>query len=62
MTVIHQQICDLYQPDITLFESGVNYRRCYRLNIVNTHTHLDIPKLGLHNGDSWCEARAGFLF
>lgn len=57
----YQQICDQYQPDIALFESGVNYRSCYRLKIKNTHTHPKIPKLGLHNGDSWCEARAGFL-
>ncbi|MBS9386955.1 MAG: glycosyltransferase family 1 protein [Dolichospermum sp. BR01] len=57
----YQEICDRYQPDIALFESGVNYRRCYRLKIKNTHTHPEIPKIGLHNGDSWCEARAGFL-
>ncbi|GBE90406.1 glycosyltransferase/tetratricopeptide repeat domain-containing protein [Nostoc cycadae WK-1] len=57
----YQQICDQYHPDITLFESGVNYRRCYRLEITNTHIYPEIPKLGFHNGDSWCEARAGFI-
>ncbi|ACK73841.1 conserved hypothetical protein (plasmid) [Gloeothece citriformis PCC 7424] len=57
----YQQICDKYQPDITLFESGVNYRACHRIEIKNTHAYPEIPKLGLHNGDSWCEARAGFL-
>ncbi|MBW4476381.1 MAG: glycosyltransferase [Tolypothrix brevis GSE-NOS-MK-07-07A] len=57
----YHQICEQYQPDLTLFESGVNYRRCHRLKIKNTHTYPEIPKLGLHNGDSWCEARAGFL-
>lgn len=57
----YQQVCDKYEPDITLFESGVNYKRIHRINIQNTHTHPEVPKLGLHNGDSWCEARAGFL-
>ncbi|MBV8882463.1 MAG: glycosyltransferase family 1 protein [Chroococcidiopsidaceae cyanobacterium CP_BM_RX_35] len=57
----YQQICDIYEPDLVLFESGVNYRRCKRLNISNTNTCLQVPKLGLHNGDSWCEARGGFL-
>jgi hypothetical protein len=57
----YQQICERYKPDLTLFESGVNYRSIHRLNIKNTNTYLAIPKLGLHNGDSWCEARAGFL-
>lgn len=57
----YQQICDKYQPDLTLFESGVNYRCCQRLDIKNTHTYAEIPKLGFHNGDSWCEARSGFL-
>ena len=57
----YQKICDKYQPDIALFESGVNYSLCRKLEITNTHVHPQIPKIGLHNGDSWCEARAGFL-
>lgn len=57
----YQQICEQYQPDITFFESGVNYLRCQKLEIKNTHVYPEIPKLGFHNGDSWCEARAGFL-
>jgi tetratricopeptide (TPR) repeat protein len=56
-----QQICDLYHPDLALFESGVNYKGCQRIEIKNTHTNPSVPKLGLHNGDSWCEARAGFI-
>ncbi|MEH2263613.1 glycosyltransferase [Nostoc sp.] len=57
----YQQICEKYQPDLTLFESGVNYPDCQRLEIKNTNAYLEIPKLGFHNGDSWCEARAGFI-
>lgn len=57
----YQQVCDQYEPDLTLFESGVNNTDIHRLNIRNTHAHPGIPKIGLHNGDSWCEAREGFL-
>ncbi|MEH1975648.1 MAG: glycosyltransferase [Nostoc sp.] len=57
----YQEICEKYQPDLTLFESGVNYRGCQRLEIKNTNAYSEIPKLGFHNGDSWCEARAGFI-
>ncbi|MEH2163389.1 MAG: glycosyltransferase [Nostoc sp.] len=57
----YQQICDKYQPELTLFESGVNYQHCKKLELKNTHTYPEIPKLGFHNGDSWCEARAGFI-
>jgi tetratricopeptide (TPR) repeat protein len=57
----YREICDKIQPDLTLFESGVAYPSCYRIAIKNTQAYPDIPKLGLHNGDSWCDARAGFL-
>jgi hypothetical protein len=57
----YQQLCEVYQPDLALFESGVNYRSCHRIKIENTNSHANIPKLGLHNGDSWCEARSGFI-
>ncbi|MEH2092761.1 glycosyltransferase [Nostoc sp.] len=57
----YQQICDNYQPELTLFESGTNYKGCQKLKISNTNAYPKIPKLGFHNGDSWCEARAGFL-
>lgn len=56
-----QQICDLHHPDLALFESGVNYKGCQRIEIANARTNSSMPKLGLHNGDSWCEARAGFI-
>ncbi|MCP6759270.1 MAG: glycosyltransferase [Fischerella sp. CENA71] len=56
----YQQICDQYQPDLTLFESGVKYI-AERINIKNTFAYPQIPKLGFHNGDSWCDCRPGFL-
>lgn len=59
----YQQICDKYQPDLTLFEmlSGSELSTCHKLKITNIHAHPGIPKLGLHNADAWCEARAGFI-
>ncbi|OYD99136.1 hypothetical protein CDG77_02410 [Nostoc sp. 'Peltigera membranacea cyanobiont' 213] len=57
----YQQSCDRYQPEVTLFEAGVNYKGCRKLQISNTNAYPDIPKLGFHNGDSWCNARAGFI-
>ncbi len=59
----YQQICDKYQPDLTLFEmlSGSELSTCRKLKITNIHAHSGIPKLGLHNADAWCEARAGFI-
>lgn len=57
----YQQICDQYEPDLTLFESGFKSTLSRKINIHNTSAYPEIPKLGLHNGDSWCDCRAGFL-
>ena len=57
----YQQLCDRYQPEMVLFEGGVNHASCTRLRIANTNRHPQIPKVGLHHGDSFCDARAGFL-
>ena len=66
VTVIHedcdyQKVCDTYQPDLVLFESGVNHVTCRRPHISNVNSCPKIPKLGLHNADAFCNARAGFL-
>jgi hypothetical protein len=57
----YQQICDKYEPAVTLFESGVNHETCQRLDIQNIRSCSKIPKLGLHHADAFCNARAGFL-
>jgi hypothetical protein len=57
----YQQVCDKYQPELTLFESGFRSKISHKLNIKNTSAYPQIPKLGLHNGDSWCDCRAGFI-
>lgn len=57
----YQKICDEHQPDLTLFENAGNILDCHRLTIENTHTHPQIPKLGFHNADAWCNSRSVFL-
>jgi hypothetical protein len=57
----YKQICDTYQPDLTLFESGFRTKISRKINIKNTSASPEIPKLGLHNGDSWCDCRVGFI-
>jgi hypothetical protein len=57
----YRQICDKYQPDLTLFESAGTYSASRKLYIKNTSVYSEIPKLGLHNGDPWCHSRVEFL-
>lgn len=57
----YQQVCDKYEPELALFESGVNHETCRRLTIENIRSCPDIPRIALHNADGFCNARAGFL-
>ncbi|MBD2501913.1 glycosyltransferase family protein [Anabaena azotica] len=57
----YEQICDKYQPEITLFENCGNNISYHRLTIKNTHVYPNIPKIGLHNADPWCSSRAAFI-
>jgi hypothetical protein len=57
----YQQICDLYRPDLALFESGVNLSTCRKPRITNVRTCQTIPKLGFFNADAWCETRSRSL-
>ena len=66
VTVIHDdcdyaQVCDIYHPDLALFESGVNLLTCRRPKITNVRDCQRIPKLGFLNADAWCETRSGSL-
>ncbi|WP_339382183.1 glycosyltransferase [Aetokthonos hydrillicola] len=56
----YREICNTYQPDLTLFESGIESAPCYR-NIKNTFAYPEIPKLGFYNGDPFCGCRSAFL-
>src|SRR4051794_19565442 len=57
----YKQVCDIYEPDLTLFEAGWKSTLSKRLIIKNTSAYPEIPKLGLHNGDGWCECRVSFF-
>ena len=57
----YQQVCDKYEPDLALFESGINISTCHRIKIANVQRHAHVPKLGFFNADAWCETRAGIL-
>jgi hypothetical protein len=57
----YQEICDRYQPDLTLFETGLQLLTCRKPNISNIRACPEIPRLALHNSDAWCETRAGIL-
>jgi hypothetical protein len=57
----YAQVCDEIRPDIALFEAGVRYDESRRLRIRNTNVNPGVLKLGLHNGDPWCDCRAGFI-
>ena len=57
----YAETCDRYEPDLTLFESGYRSHGSRRIKITNTRSHIDVPKLGLHNADPWCDRRTGFL-
>ncbi|MBE9016631.1 glycosyltransferase [Chroococcidiopsidales cyanobacterium LEGE 13417] len=57
----YQEICDRYQPEVTLFEIGISAWGYTRLNITNTSVYPEIPKLGFYHADCFCEARSAFI-
>jgi len=57
----YQQICDIYEPDLALFESGVPFPSCNRPKITNPRACPQTPKLGFMHSDAFCIGRAGFL-
>jgi hypothetical protein len=60
----YDEVCDKYQPDLTLFEAGVytrNFGSNHRAKIKNTFTHPEIPKLGFLNADAYCASRTSFI-
>jgi hypothetical protein len=57
----YQEICDTFEPDLVVFESGYKTSISKRIQVENTSSHNHIPKIGLHNGDPWCDCRIGFM-
>ncbi|MFF1879645.1 glycosyltransferase [Leifsonia sp. NPDC058230] len=52
------RICDAYQPDLSVFESGVY---AGDRSISNTTSHPEIPKLGFLHADAFDSSRAAFV-
>jgi hypothetical protein len=57
----YQEICELYAPDIAVFESGVPFASCRKPRITNTKSCPQVPKIGFLNADAFGEGRSGFL-
>jgi hypothetical protein len=55
------EVCEKHEPDLALFELGVNHASCRRPRVANLDSCPSVPKLALHNADAFCNARAGFL-
>jgi len=56
----YDRICDTYQPDLVLFESGV-YAGTADRQISNVFTHSHIPKVGFCHADAFCFSRSIFF-
>ncbi|HTJ58485.1 MAG TPA: glycosyltransferase [Devosiaceae bacterium] len=54
----YDEVCDRHQPDLVLFESGVDSAE---RSIRNTSAHPHVPKIGFLNADSIDAARATFI-
>ena len=54
----YKEICEQYEPDLTLVESGVYGGPP---NVKNVSAYPEIPKLGLLNADAYCLTRSVFL-
>jgi hypothetical protein len=66
VTVVDQdsdyaQACDRCEPDLVMFESGLQLRNVRRPVITNTNAHPGVPKVAFLNADVWGETRAGIL-
>lgn len=58
----YQEVCDKYMPDLTLFESGIEYAATSRRpKITNVAACSHIPKIGFLHSDAFTGGRAGFL-
>lgn len=57
----YQEICDKYQPDLTLFESGVYAINGSKKEIKNISAYPEIPRLGFLHADAYCNSRQAFI-
>lgn len=57
----YERLCEKVNPELALFETGVNTRGCHRLKIRNVRGVDVIPKIALLNADGWSETRSAIL-
>jgi len=57
----YAEVCDKYEADLALFESGVPLPSCRRLTITGVRGVERVPKLGFLHADGFCCGRAGFI-
>jgi hypothetical protein len=56
-----QRVCEEHEPEIAVFETGVQLSNCERLNISHVRGFDSIPRVGFLNADAWGETREGIL-
>jgi len=57
----YQQMCDRYEPDLTVVESSFTVSHCHRPRVTNTRACPQVPKLGFLHSDAFSQGRAGFI-
>jgi hypothetical protein len=57
----YQQVCDTYEPELVMFESGVPFEGCERPSVRNIGACTKVPKIGFLHADGFGEGRTGFL-
>jgi hypothetical protein len=57
----YQEICNKYEPELTLFESGAAFASSQRLQVTSTQACPQVPKVGFLHSDPFCKSRAAFL-
>lgn len=57
----YQQVCEVYEPDLALFEIGLQINNARQPIIINTHTNPEVAKLAFMNADVWGGTSARIL-
>lgn len=57
----YREVCDTYEPDLVMFESGVPFGSCKRPAVQNLRACPQVLKVGFLHADGFGEGRTGFL-
>lgn len=55
------EICDRYEPDLTLVEGSFTVSQARRPRVTNITAHPRIPRVGFLHSDAFSQGRAGFF-